>query len=247
MTTTTTHFEDRLLEQLREYVAEQPAPAPAAAVQRAPRRTRLVMAGAGVAAATAAVAIIATSSDVTPSAYAVQPRSDGSVSVKIRSLSDAAGLQRSLREAGVPAVVSYVPATQMACAGPGAGDGVTPSQAPDAGASSSGAAAVAHRSRRASGGAAAQPSHGQRDAIGTETGAAGPSVSGPGPADGADPSVVTSTWTVDSDGATFTIDPGDLKPGENVYITTSTGTVSSIGMSFGTHAPSADCPPPAAP
>jgi hypothetical protein len=243
MTTTTTHFEDRLLEQLRRYVAEQPAPAPAGAAQRPPRRTRLALAGVGVAAATA-VAIVATSSDVTPTAYAVQPRSDGSVSVKISSLSDAAGLQRSLREAGVPAVVSFAPAT--ACAGPGAGDGVTSSRGPEAGASSSGAAGVARRSRGASGGAGATPSHATRGAIGAETGEAGPSVSGPGPAGGANASVVTSKWTVGSDGATFTIDPSDLKSGENVYITTSTDTVSSIGLSFGTHAPSAHCPPPAA-
>src|ERR1700712_2338355 len=101
--TTTTHFEDRLLEQLRQIVVENPDPGVRLAPQRAPRRTRLALAGAGAAAATAAVAIVATSSDVTPSAYAVQPRKDGSVSVKIRSLSDAAGLQRSLRAAGVPA------------------------------------------------------------------------------------------------------------------------------------------------
>jgi hypothetical protein len=69
-------------------------------------------------------------------------------------------------------------------------------------------------------------------------------VSGPGPADGSDPSIVTSKWTTGSDGATFTIDPDNLKPGENVYITTSTDAVSSIGLAIGRHAPSASCPPP---
>jgi hypothetical protein len=215
--TTTTHFEDRLLEQLRRYVAEQPAPAATAAAQRAPRRTRLALAGVGVAAATA-VAIVATSSDVTPSAYAVQPRKDGSVSVKIRSLSDADGLQRSLRAAGVPAVVSYAPATEMGCAGPGPGAGESTSRAPEPGVTSSGEATDVHRGGRASGGAGATTR-------------------------GSDPSVVTSEWTTGSDGATFTIDPGNLKPGENVYITTSTGAISSIAMAIGQHAPSADCPP----
>ena len=32
------------------------------------------------------------------------------------------------------------------------------------------------------------------------------------------------------DGVTFSIDPGNLKPGEKIYITTSTGKVNSIGM-----------------
>jgi hypothetical protein len=41
-----------------------------------------------------------------------------------------------------------------------------------------------------------------------------------------------SKATVVSDGVTFTIDPGSIKPGEEVYITTSTGATSSIGMAI---------------
>jgi hypothetical protein len=42
-------------------------------------------------------------------AYAVTKNDDGSVSVEVASLEDAAGLERELREAGVRAVVQYVP------------------------------------------------------------------------------------------------------------------------------------------
>ena len=231
---------------------------------------------------------------MTPSAYAVAAAQRRHVSVKIRSLSDAAGLQRSLRAAGVPAVVSYVPATQMGCAPPGGGDGVTSARAPEAGVSSSGGSGKTevHRSGRASGGARAEPSTETRGALGaepstetrgalgagpstetrgalgagpsTETGALGagpstetrgapgaaararPSVSVPGSPDDGAKAVVSSKATIGSDGATFTIEPGNLKRGESVYITTSTGAVSSIGMAIGTHAPPVPCPPPAA-
>ena len=117
--TASSRFEDRLLHELREVVAARPAPGVAA--RRRPRRTRLALAGAGVAAATAVVAIVATGSDVTPTAYAVDSRPDGSVTVEIRSLHDAAGLQRSLRAAGVPAVVDYAPAgdDRVRCPAPG--------------------------------------------------------------------------------------------------------------------------------
>jgi hypothetical protein len=162
--------------------------------------------------------------------------------VRIRSLSDAAGLQRSLRAAGVPAVFSYDPARQIGCAAPGAGAGVSTSRAPAPGATSSGQAGVAHRSRPA-GGAPATSSHATGRAVGTGTSDAEPSLFGPGPADDSDASIVTSKWTTGPDGATFTIDPGNLKPGEKVFITTSTGAVSSIGMAVGKRAPSADCPP----
>ena len=86
--TTANRFEDRLLDKLQEIVAAQPAPT--VVTQRRPRgRRRLALAGVSVAAATAAVALVVTGSDVTPSAYAVQPRADGSVTVHIRGLEDA--------------------------------------------------------------------------------------------------------------------------------------------------------------
>jgi hypothetical protein len=70
---------------------------------------------------------------------------------------------------------------------------------------------------------------------------AGPSLSGPGPGPGA----TTSKVTIGSDGASFTIDPGQLEPGEKVYITTSTGAVSSLGMAIAKENPGAACPTPA--
>ena len=43
------------------------------------------------------------------------------------------------------------------------------------------------------------------------------------------------------DGVTFSIDPGNLKPGEKIYITTSTGKVNSIGMAVAKDKPAAPC------
>jgi hypothetical protein len=254
--TASTDFEGRLLEQLRQIVAERPAPA--ASPHRRPQRSRLVMAGAGVAAATAAVAVVATSSDVTPRAYAVAPRSDGSVTVQIHSLRDAAGLQSSLRAAGVPAVVDYVPDGGSGCAGPG------PGHAPGPGAGSGPVQGVARgdsagtgrggSADTARGGSADTASGATSEGPSLQTGGglrtqgedgpgSAPSLSGPGPAPGAGAGKVTvsSRVRLDSDGATFTIDPGDLKDGQHVYITTSTGAVSSIAMAIGKVAPSAAC------
>jgi hypothetical protein len=200
--TTANRFEDRLLDQLQEIVAARPAPTVVA--RRRPRRRRLALAGAGVAAATAAVVLVATGSEVTPSAYAVQPRADGSVTVAIRGLEDASGLERSLRAAGVPAVVDYAPAGHAGCV-----------------------ASPPH----ASGARTQRMGAGSRDD--------GPSLSGPGPEPGA--RVTTVNVRVSDDGVKFTIDPGSLRPGEKVYITTSTGAVSSIGMAIAKEKPAAPC------
>jgi hypothetical protein len=198
--TTAHRFEDRLLDQLQEIVAARPAPA--VATRRRPRRRRLALAGVGVTAATAAVALVVTGSDVTPSAYAVQPRADGSVTVKIRGLEDAAGLERTLRAAGVPASVDYAPGGPAGCAA---------APPPPSGATT-------------------QRSGGSRDD--------GPSLSGPGPGTG---ERVSTKVRAGDDGVTFTIDPGNLKPGEKIYITTSTGAVNSIGMAVAKEKPAAPC------
>ena len=73
--TTANRFEDRLLDQLQEIVAARPAPSVVASGGRG--AAALALAGVSVAAATAAVAFVATGSDVTPSAYAVQPAPTG--------------------------------------------------------------------------------------------------------------------------------------------------------------------------
>ena len=49
----------------------------------------------------------------TQSAYAVTKNANGTVTVEIDSLTDAAGLQAKLRDAGVSAVVEYLPAGKM--------------------------------------------------------------------------------------------------------------------------------------
>ena len=234
-----------MLEQLRQIVAENPDPGLAPAAQRAPRRTRLAVAGCGVAAATAAVAIVATSSDVTPSAYAVQPRKDGSVSVRIRSLSDAAGLQRSLRAAGVPAVVSYDPAAQMGCAAPGADAGLSTSRSPEPGATSSGRAGVASRTRHASGDPAAGPGARRRRGRRREgRRRTQPLRARPGGRLGR----VGRDEQLDGRRRRRDVHarPSSPQAGDKVYITTSSGTVSSIGLSIGTSGPGTDCaaPPP---
>jgi hypothetical protein len=223
MMTTNERFEDRLLRELRHVVEERPAvngePEPRG------RRTRLAWGGVGlgVATATAVVAIVASSGDVTPNAYAVQPHANGEVTVSIHSLSDAAGLQSKLRAAGVPAVVSYTAAGPSGCLAPGADPkwaiavpipgGVTGSSA---GTTVSGATPPT-----------------------TTTGSGPETQSAPG-APGVSGSVTTAVASgvrVGDDGVTFTISPGAITPGDKVFISTSTGAVSSIGMAIAATAP----------
>jgi hypothetical protein len=213
-----TNFEERLLQQLRQVVAERPAPTRAVASAPTPprtRRRRFVLAGAGgVAAVAAAVAIIASSGGVTESAYAVTPRADGSVTVKISSLSDADGLQRALRAAGVPAVVRYSGATD--CPAPAVGS------APTAG--DEGGTTKQHKS-------AGDDSGPSLDSAGVEP-AAG-AANGP---------KVTGGVQTGHDGTTFTIDPGPLASGDKVYITAPDGTTRSLGLHIGKDAAGACAP-----
>jgi hypothetical protein len=212
--TAPTRFEDRLLAQLRQIVAERPAPA--ATPHRRPRRTRLALAGAGVAAAAAAaVAIVATGGGVTP-AYAVQPRADGSVTVRIHSLSDAAGLERRLRAAGVPAVVDYTTGGPGGCVGPGPVTETGPTET--------------------IGGSATGPTHSTGGEAGSGT---GPSTSGPGPGPG--DGATTSSTRIDAGGVTFTIDPGHIATGQKVYITTSGGSTGSLAMAITSEKPGTAC------
>jgi hypothetical protein len=104
------NFEERLLVELRSVVSAAP-------VERGPRglrRRRLALAG-GVAAVVAAAAIAGAFffSSGTQAAYAVTANADGSVTVEIDSLTDAAGLQAKLQAAGVNAVVEYLPVGKM--------------------------------------------------------------------------------------------------------------------------------------
>jgi hypothetical protein len=226
MMMTSERFEDRLLHELRRVLEERPATA--AAPEPRARRTRLAWGGVGVgvATATAVVAIVASSGDVTPSAYAVQPEANGAVSVSIHSLSDAAGLQSKLRAAGVPAVVSYTTAGGMGCFAPGA--------------DAKPAVAVPFEAGGTGDGPETRVAHGSSGTTKTGSGPETDSMPGSPGIAGSATTAVASGVRVGDDGVTFTISPGALKPGDKVFITTSTGAVSSIGMAIATTAPT--CP-----
>ena len=106
------NFEERLFHELSDLL-------PAARAGRGGRemlrqRPRVVLAG-GLAAVVAAAAIAAVVflSAGAQSAYAVIKNPDGTVTVEIDSLTDAAGLQAKLQAAGVNAVVQYLPAGKV--------------------------------------------------------------------------------------------------------------------------------------
>jgi hypothetical protein len=102
------NYEERLLHELRGMLVARP-------VDRSQRRLfwrgrGLVLAGGLAAVVTAAVvAGVFVLSAGTQAAYAVTENGDGTVTVEIDSLSDAAGLQEKLQAAGVNAVVQYLP------------------------------------------------------------------------------------------------------------------------------------------
>jgi hypothetical protein len=106
------NYEERLLRELRSLVAAPPVEQG----QRRPlwRGRRLVLAGglAAVLAGAASAGVFFLSAGAQP-AYAVTKNADGTVTVEIDSLSDAAGLQAKLRAAGVNAVVEYLPAGKI--------------------------------------------------------------------------------------------------------------------------------------
>jgi len=108
------NFEERLLTELRGVVAEQPEERGQRSERRAFRRPRLMLAG-GLAAAVAVAAIAGVFylSAGTSAAYAVTKNADGTITVQIDSLTDAAGLQSALQAAGVNAVVKYLPQGEM--------------------------------------------------------------------------------------------------------------------------------------
>jgi hypothetical protein len=117
-----TEFARRLRAELTTIVADHGA---AQATTSAPttrsgwRRAdpRLALAGAAVTVLAAVALIVSASGSDTPAAFAVEAQPEGEVSVEIRSLEDAKGLEEALGEAGVPASVNYL-ATGMACKQP---------------------------------------------------------------------------------------------------------------------------------
>jgi hypothetical protein len=135
---TTTQFEDRLLAELREVVSTQSASGELA-VPRRRRAPRLLLGGAATAAVAATVLLAVAGGDGTAPAFALDRQPDGSVTVTINRLSDAAGLQAQLRAAGIAAVVDYTPFGK-ACREPRG----RPAAPPPVGASVSGSSSTGH-------------------------------------------------------------------------------------------------------
>jgi hypothetical protein len=101
-------FEDRLLAELQSLV-ERPDPRPRRWAPSWSRRRLALAGGTAVVRAVAAGAGVPFLTGGAAPAYAVSKNDDGTVTVEISSLSDAAGLQSKLREAGIRAVVQYLP------------------------------------------------------------------------------------------------------------------------------------------
>lgn len=98
------NFETALLAELRQHVAQRNQ-----AVQSRKRFTKGQLARWGVAVLPAGAAAAVSAALLIPAdnAYAVTPHNDGSVTVTIKQLQDATGLQQELRADGVNAYVSY--------------------------------------------------------------------------------------------------------------------------------------------
>jgi hypothetical protein len=117
------NFEERLLTVLKEEISTRTHPV-------AVRRPRRRLAGLTVAGVAAAATVAATLTGVFGSpAYAVTKGADGVVSVEINAFEDPHGLESELADAGIKAVVDYLPFGQT-CKGPrgepgGAGGRVT--------------------------------------------------------------------------------------------------------------------------
>jgi hypothetical protein len=135
-------FEQRLLRELRQVVLANswvsPEPRrPAASGRFARVRLPLALAGAAAAALAFAIAVGLPGGGQPSKAWAVDQNPDGTVTVRIDSLSDAAGLERELNDAGVPALVQYLPPGKT-CAGaaplpgPPPGGGAHPKANPSA-------------------------------------------------------------------------------------------------------------------
>ncbi|MBS1842876.1 MAG: hypothetical protein JST53_00530 [Actinobacteria bacterium] len=118
-------FESRLLGQLQAIVAARgdeasrreavaPAPRPSAWRRRAPR---LALVGALALAAVAVALIITAGGSKSSTAFAVEPRPGGGVTIKIFSLEDASGVEAALMEAGIRSQVTWLDAG-MVCKEP---------------------------------------------------------------------------------------------------------------------------------
>ena len=116
-------FEERLLVELREAVAERgaaPADSDATVVDAKPpwrRGPRLALGGGVALAAVAAALLVSAGGDDTPAAFAVETQPGGGVKIEIYDLADPAGVERALEEAGVRSQVTFL-AEGMTCREP---------------------------------------------------------------------------------------------------------------------------------
>jgi hypothetical protein len=102
-------FETALLSQLRERVDQQPVVGP-----RRSRSRLLIAAAATLAAAATVVAVQGLS---TTAAYSVQEGNSGTITVEVRRLEDAQGLEADLAKYGVAADITYLPRRQQCAPG----------------------------------------------------------------------------------------------------------------------------------
>jgi hypothetical protein len=102
------NFEQNLLTELREVVANRVAPRPRPAWTPR-RRIALATAGGGLLALAAVVGPSAIGVEQAPAAYAVEANDDGTVTVEVRRFEDADGLERQLKAHGIAAEVDYTP------------------------------------------------------------------------------------------------------------------------------------------
>ncbi len=106
-------FDERLLAELRRLVDARKSEGTEPRA-RPPRkvvwRRRVVLAGTAIAAVAIAITVLVPG-NTTP-AYAIARAADGSVTVTFNSFQDASGLQQGLQNAGVPAMVQFLPSGQ---------------------------------------------------------------------------------------------------------------------------------------
>lgn len=104
------NFEQSLLSELREVVADRarlPAPRHLPAAPR--RRIALAVAGGGLLAAAVVIGPSAVRGEQVPAAYAVEANDDGTVTVTVTRFEDADGLESQLEAHGILAEVDYIP------------------------------------------------------------------------------------------------------------------------------------------
>lgn len=191
------NFEKRLLSELRQVSAENPAPVPESEPVRPRKYGRFAAAGAGLAAVVAGIAIYTSTGDNTTSAYAVEKQSDGKVAVEITDLKEAEGLEESLAAAGVPARVTTAPMSANICK-------VKVEAANEQGTKTEADGDVV----KAIPARPAAPGESGRTSIPV----------------GAEPvRIPIEIRTADADGASFSIDPDSIPKGQKVIITPSEG------------------------